>query len=57
MPKWKEGAKEFTVSVGHTEVRGYSATLPMPIVERLSYPKKITFVVRRGMIEVRAAEG
>ena len=53
MPKWKEGAKEFTVSVSFHEVRGYAATIPKPVVEHMGRPNKITFVIGRSRVEVR----
>jgi hypothetical protein len=57
MPKWKAGAKEFTVSVSYHETRGTLTTIPKPVVEHLARPDRITFVIRRGKVEVRAAEG
>ena len=55
MPKWKEGAKEFTVSVSFHEVRGYAATIPKPVMAHLSHPEKVTFVIRRERVEIMAA--
>ncbi len=55
MPKWKAGAKEFTVGVSFHEVRGYAATIPKPVAEHLGRPEKITFTLRREKVEVRAA--
>ena len=53
MPKWKEGATEFTVSLGENKVKGYWETVPKPIVELLGTPEKITFMVKsKGKIEV-----
>jgi hypothetical protein len=56
MPKWKKGATEFTVSVTFHEVRGYAATIPKPIMEHLAKPVRITFHIRRGKVELRAAD-
>jgi hypothetical protein len=56
MPKWKVGAKEFTVSVSYHETRGTLTTIPKPVVEHLSHPEKVTFVIHRGRIELRSAE-
>lgn len=56
MPKWKKDAKEFTVGVSYHEVRGYSATIPKPVMEHLSKPERITFTLRREKVEVRAAQ-
>jgi hypothetical protein len=55
MPKWKEGAKEFTVGVNFHEVRGYAATIPKPVMAHLSHPEKLTFVLKGRKVEVRAA--
>ncbi|MFY9716385.1 MAG: hypothetical protein WAK40_00380 [Thermoplasmata archaeon] len=55
MPKWKADAKEFTVGVNYSEVRGYQTTIPKPVAARLDNPEKVTFVIRRGKVEVRAA--
>jgi hypothetical protein len=52
MPKWKKDATEFTVSVNYHETRGYQATIPKPIMERLPDKSKIRFVVRGRRIEV-----
>jgi hypothetical protein len=35
MPKWKENAKEFTVSVNYHPKRGYQSCIPKPVIERL----------------------
>lgn len=56
MPKWKVGAKEFTVSVSYHETRGTLTTIPKPVVEHLAHPAHITFVIRKGRVEVRRAE-
>ncbi len=55
MPKWKKDAKEFTVSVNYHETRGTLTTIPKPVVDHLSRPEKITFVIRKEKVEVRAA--
>jgi hypothetical protein len=57
MPKWKEGAKEFTVAVNFSEVRGYQATIPKPVMAQLSNPDKLTFVIRRKKVELRSGSG
>ena len=54
MPKWKENAKEFTVGVNFSEVRGYQATIPKPVMARLGNPKRLTFEVKRTKVEMRA---
>lgn len=55
MPKWKADAKEFTVSVSYHETRGTLTTIPKPVVEHLSKPERITFVIRKGKVEIRRA--
>lgn len=55
MPKWKEGAKEFTVSVNFHEVRGYQTVIPRPVAEHLGRPERLTFILKKERVEVRAA--
>jgi hypothetical protein len=55
MPKWKEGAKEFTVSVNFHEVRGFQTVIPRPVAEHLGRPERITFTLRKAKVEIRAA--
>ena len=55
MPKWKEGGKEFTVVVNFHETRDHQLNVPRPIIEHLSHPVRVTFVIRREKVEVRAA--
>ena len=52
MPKWKEGATEFTVGVGYSENRGYACTIPKPVIEVLGDPEKITFVIKGKKVEI-----
>lgn len=54
MPKWKADAKEFTVGVNYSEVRGYQSTIPKPVMARLGNPDRLTFVIGRRKVEVRA---
>ena len=56
MPKWKEDAKQFTVGVNYSAVRGYQATIPKPVMARLGNPDRLTFEVKRAKVEVRAGE-
>jgi hypothetical protein len=56
MPKWKADAKEFTVSVSYHETRGTLTTVPKPVVDHLSRPERITFVIRGRKVEVRSAD-
>jgi hypothetical protein len=55
MPKWKEGAKEFTVSVNFHAIRGYQTVIPRPVAEHLGKPERITFRIRRERVEIIAA--
>lgn len=55
MPKWKKDAREFTVAVSFHEVKGYGATIPKPVIAHLSNPPRITFVLRKEKVEIRAA--
>jgi hypothetical protein len=52
MPRWKKDETRFQVSISSNETRGYQATIPKPIVERLSNPHRITFVVKGKRIIV-----
>ncbi len=57
MPKWKEGATEFTVGVNFNEKRGYACAIPKPVIEALGEPKKLTFMLRgKGKVEIEAAK-
>jgi len=55
VPRWKKDATEFTVGVNHNKVRGYQASIPKPIMDKLHDPQKITFVIRGKKVEVEAA--
>jgi len=48
MPKWKKDTKEFEVGVNYVENRGYSSSIPKPIIELLGNPDSIKFVIREG---------
>ena len=52
MPKWKSGTTEYTVSVNICGNRGYQSTIPMPLIDMLGRPDRITFHVRGGEIVV-----
>lgn len=55
MPKWKKDAKEFEVGVNFAEGRGYSSSIPLPIIELLNNPKKIRFIVNdNNEIEIKS---
>ncbi len=55
MPKWKVDAKEFTVSVSYHETRGTLTTIPKPVVDHLGRPERVTFILRKGKVEIRTA--
>ena len=55
MPKWKPDAKEFTVGVNYSEVRGFQTTVPKPVMAHLGNPERVTFHIKRGAVHVRAA--
>jgi hypothetical protein len=44
MPKWKKDAKEFVVGVNYVENRGYSSSIPKPVIEKLGNPDSIKYV-------------
>lgn len=46
MPKWKKDTKEFEVGVNYVEKRGYSSSIPKPIIEILGNPQTIKFIVQ-----------
>ena len=52
MPKWKKGAKEFTVGVNYNETRGYQSSIPKPIMDVLGDPQNITFVVNGNNVRI-----
>lgn len=53
MTKWKKGATHFTVGVNRNGKRGYQSTVPMPVMELLGNPDKITFIIKpKKKIEV-----
>jgi len=46
MPTWKKDAKEFEVGVNYVETRGYSSSIPKPIMNLLDNPKRIKFIIK-----------
>ena len=46
MPKWKKDMKEFEVGVNYVDNRGYSSSIPKPIIEMLGNLESINFVVK-----------
>jgi len=43
--RWKKDAREFVVGVNYVENRGYSSSIPKPVVEILGNPDSIKYVV------------
>ncbi|HXS60101.1 MAG TPA: hypothetical protein VN703_04755 [Candidatus Sulfopaludibacter sp.] len=58
MPTWKKDAKEFEVGVNYVETRGYSSSIPKPIMNLLDNPKRIKFIIKddNKTIEVKSGE-
>lgn len=56
MPKWKKDATVFPIGVNLNGVRGYQATIPKPVMERLGNPDIITFVLHGKRVEVVGGE-
>ena len=52
MPKWKKGAKEFTVGVNYNDKRGYQSTIPKPVIDALGNPEKIKFIIDGKKVEI-----
>ena len=46
MPKWKKGAKEFVVGVNYVDNRGYSSSIPKPVMDKLGHPDSLKFVIK-----------
>lgn len=46
MGKWKKDAKEFVVGVNYVDDRGYSSSIPKPIMDILGRPESIKFVMK-----------
>jgi hypothetical protein len=58
MPTWTKDAKEFEVGVNYVETRGYSSSIPKPIMNLLDNPKRIKFIIKddNKTIEVKSGE-
>jgi hypothetical protein len=52
VPKWKKEATEFTVSINYHPTRGYQSSIPLPVMEKLGKPDKLTFVIKGSKIEI-----
>ena len=46
MPKMKKDAKEFEVSINYVDKRGYSSSIPRPVIEILGSPETIKFIIQ-----------
>lgn len=56
MPKWKNNATEFSVNVSYNEEKGSKVNMPIPVLEKLGNPEKVTFVLDdAGKITVEAS--
>lgn len=54
MPKWSKDATEFKVSVNYVDKRGYSSSIPKPIMIALGDPTSIKFVLKGKKVELVA---
>ena len=54
MPKFKKGAKEFSVSVRYNGDSGIQTYLPKRVAEHLGNPPMITYVIKGKRTEVKA---
>ena len=57
MGRWKKDAKEFVVGVNYVESRGYSSSIPKPIIEKLGDPNMIKFVVNEDNNTIQLVSG
>ena len=57
MGRWKKDAKEFGVGVNFVENRGYSSSIPKPIIEKLGDPDMIKFVVSDDNKSIQLVSG
>jgi hypothetical protein len=48
MTRWKKDAREFEVGVNYVKGRGYSSSIPKPIIEILGNPDSLKFVISKG---------
>jgi len=55
--RWKKDAKEFVVGVNFVENRGYSSSIPKPIIEKLGDPNMIKFVVNEENNTIQLVSG
>jgi hypothetical protein len=57
MGKWKKDAKEFVVGLNYVEGRGYSSSIPKPVIEKLGKTDKIKFVINEDDNSVQLISG
>jgi len=52
MPKWKKGAKEFTVGINYHDKRGYQSSIPKPVIDVLGNPEMLKFTIDGKKVEI-----
>jgi len=57
MGKWKKDAKEFVVGLNYIEGRGYSSSIPKPVIERLGKSDTLKFVINDDNNSVELISG
>lgn len=57
MGKWKKDAKEFVVGLNYVEGRGYSSSIPKPVIERLGKSDTLKFVINDDDNSVQLISG
>jgi hypothetical protein len=57
MGKWKKDAKEFVVGLNYVEGRGYSSSIPKPVIEKLGKSDTLKFVIDEDDNSVHLVSG
>jgi hypothetical protein len=57
MGKWKRDAKEFVVGVNYVEDRGYSSSIPKPVMDKLGKPETLKFVIKDDDKTIQVVSG
>ena len=57
MGKWKKDAKEFVVGLNYVEGRGYSSSIPKPVIEKLGRSDTLKFVINDDNNSVELISG
>ena len=57
MGKWKKDAKEFVVGLNYVEGRGYSSSIPKPVIEKLGKSDTLKFVINEDNNSVQLISG